>query len=183
MRSKRKNLTPGATGWPGLVMLALCLLPFITLLGSQRLRRKMTTTTKSGYDLYALLTEAGFNDRYSRFIVAQAAHESNNFDSLIFKINNNPFGIKYMNQETAEGEKNGYAYYKHVGQAVQDYKRIFKSYGLVSLSTLESFVKLLKDRSYFEATTEEYLRGCRWFYNLYFPNTWQIPVKGPSGSW
>ena len=91
----------------------------------------MTITNKNGYDLYDLLEAAGFRETYRRFIVAQAAHESGNFSSKVYKENNNPFGIKYIGQDEAEGEKGGYAYYLTVGLAVKDYNRIFKGYGLV----------------------------------------------------
>lgn len=144
----------------------------------------MTSTSKSGYAIYDLLINAGFRDLLARFVVSQAAHESANFTSNIFIKNNNPFGIKYVNQVEAIGESQGYAYYNYLGQAVQDYKRIWKGYGLkIGLETLENFVDLLKKKKYFEATKEEYLRGCTWFYNLYFPKDWQAPIKKPSGSW
>ena len=144
----------------------------------------MNTSSKTGYDLYDLLRSVGFSDMYARFIVAQAAHESSNFESPIFESNLNPFGMKFVGQKTAAGEKNGYAYYTHLGQAVDDYKRLFKSYGIVVLNTLESFVKLLKNRKYFEAPVDEYLRGCTWFWNLYFPKGWvKEGPAGASGSW
>jgi flagellum-specific peptidoglycan hydrolase FlgJ len=121
---------------------------------------------------------------YARFIVAQAAHESDNFSSPIFESNNNPFGMKYARQKEARGEKNGYAYYDSLGEAVQDYKRLFKSYGIVVLNTLESFIRLLKKMRYFEAPIGEYLKGTNWFYYLYFPEGWQkVKPAGASGSW
>lgn len=181
---KKRNSTAGAGHWLGLVLLLFSLVPFISLLKALNRRKKMTTTNNAGYDLYDLLKEAGFSDTYRRFIVAQAAHESDNFSSPVYKENNNPFGIKFFGQDEAEGEKGGYAYYLTVGQAVQDYKRIFKSYGFVTLNTLESFVKLLQNRHYFEATYAEYLKGCKWFYLLYFPKGWEdTKVSGAGGSW
>jgi hypothetical protein len=145
----------------------------------------MTTISETGYMLYDLVTAAGFNDKYARFIVSQAAHESANFTSMVFQENNNPFGIKYFRQKEATGEKNGYAYYENgMGQSVTDYKRIFKTFGLVSLTRLDQFVNVLKIHNYFEAPEEEYLKGCTWFYNLYFPEGWsKQPVSGAGGSW
>jgi len=145
----------------------------------------MTITNKNGYDLYDLLEAAGFRETYRRFIVAQAAHESGNFSSKVYKENNNPFGIKYVGQDEAEGEKNGHAYYLTVGLAVKDYNRIFKGYGLViGLATLANFVNLLKKKKYFEAPEADYLKGCTWFYDLYFPKGWEDKkVSGAGGSW
>jgi len=143
----------------------------------------MTTISKIGYDLYDLLTEAGFKDDYARFIVAQAAHESANFTSNVFKQNNNPFGIKYFGQKEAQGENIGYAIYEYLGKAVQDYKRIFKSFGPVSLTSLKSFVNVLKIHNYFEAPEADYFKGCEWFYNLYFPEGWtKQKIAGAGGS-
>jgi hypothetical protein len=146
----------------------------------------MTTISKDGYSIYKILINAGFSDQYARFITAQGAHETDNFSSDIYKNNLNPFGMTYQGQKEAEGEKDGYAYYLNWGQAVQDYKRLFKSWGFVSLDTLTSFVKLLQKKGYFTALYADYLKGCTWFYNLYFPKNWtpeKTKIAGAGGSW
>ena len=194
MKRRKRKLTPGAIILPGLVLGLGFLLPYILFSKSPTLRKKMTTISKTGYDLYDLLINTGFSDTYSRFIVAQAAHESDNFTSLLFKSDNNSFGMTYQGQREAtksnksftdsQGRIFFYASYTHLGQAVQDYKRLFKSYGIVVLNTLESFVKLLKKMRYFEAPEAEYLKGCTWFWNLYFPRGWiREKAPGASGSW
>jgi hypothetical protein len=129
----------------------------------------MTTTCKSGYDIHDLVLNAGFVDPIAKYITAQAAHESANFTSPVFKENNNPFGIKYYGQDEAEGAKNEYAYYLSLAMSVLDYKRVYRNYGKLLSLKIEHFVKFLKDHKYFEASEAEYLKGVQWFYNLYFP--------------
>jgi hypothetical protein len=146
----------------------------------------MTTINKDGGLIYRLLLDAGFQDKFARWITAQAAHETSNFTSYIYHNNFNAFGMKFMGQATALGEKNGYAYYDSVPESVADYKRLYKSYGIVSAGTVESFVKLLKNQKYFEATIAEYLAGMKWFLNLYFPKGELDPslvIHGGGGTW
>lgn len=191
MKSRKRNSTTGAFILPGALLLLASLLLLFPWLGNLKSRKRMTTICPDGYDLYDLLTAAGFSDKVARFVVSQAAHESANFSSPVYKENSNPFGIKYFGQKEAEAVKNGipvkieeYAYYLNRGQAVQDYKRVIKTYGTLIYFTLEDFVKTLQRRKYFEATYDEYLKGCKWFYNLYFPEGWEKKkVHGAGGSW
>lgn len=170
---KTKSSISGPTGLlGGLLLLGSLLLLLIWQKGGKH-RKRMTTRCKDGYLLYDLLVVNQFSDQFAEFITSQAAHETDNFSSQVFVENFNPFGMTYQGQGTALGEKNGYAYYTNYQEAVADYKRLFKSYGIVSLSTIDSFVKLLQNRQYFTATIDEYLNGCTWFYNLYFSPGWE----------
>jgi hypothetical protein len=144
----------------------------------------MTTTCKSGYDIHDLVLNAGFVDPIAKYITAQAAHESANFTSPVFKENNNPFGIKYYGQDEAEGAKFGHAYYLTLALSVLDYKRVYRSYGKLLSLKIEHFVKFLKEHGYFTAPEAEYLKGVQWFYNLYFPEGWtKEKIPGAGGSW
>lgn len=93
--------------------------------------------------------------------------------------------MKYMEQSTALGEKNGYAYYDDYPGSVQDYRRLFKSYGFVTSVNIESFVQFLKSRKYFEAGIQEYLAGVRYFLKLYFPGGEldKSLIHGAGGTW
>lgn len=146
----------------------------------------MITINKDGGNLYRLLIDAGFNKKYAQWITAQSAHETANFESPIYRNNFNAFGMKFMGQKTAQGEKSGYAYYNDYAGSVQDYKRLFRSYGFVSVGTVDNFVKLLKDRKYFEAPEADYLRGISFFLALYFPDGELDPtlkIHGGGGYW
>jgi hypothetical protein len=139
----------------------------------------MTTINDNGLRIFNLLKASGFNEKFSQYITAQAAHETANFTSYIFLQNNNAFGMKFMKQASAKGEKHGYAFYTDIAGSVADYKRLWKSYGVVSLDTVESFVKFLQDQSYFEAPIEQYLAGVKYYLKLYF----DYHKSGAGGSW
>jgi hypothetical protein len=146
----------------------------------------MNTIQNSAGNIYRLLIDTGFSKKFAQFITAQAAHETANFSSDIYKNNFNAFGMTYQGQKEALGEKDGYAYYNNYSESVQDYRRLFKSYGFVSLGTVDSFVSLLKDRDYFRAPVAEYLAGMKHFLNLYFPGgelDKSLIIKGAGGTW
>jgi spore cortex formation protein SpoVR/YcgB (stage V sporulation) len=125
-------------------------------------------------EIYTILQATGLNPTLSRFAVAQAAHETNNFTSSIYKNNHNAFGMKFAGQVNALGEKSGHAYYAAVNNSVADlvawYTR--KRSSILSLpliiNSIESYVRFLKNNNYFEADESEYLKGCKHFYDLYF---------------
>lgn len=127
-----------------------------------------------GAEIYSILQMSGMNDTLSRFALAQAAHETANFTSAIFKNNLNAFGMKYAGQVNALGEKSGHAYYKDINSSVADFVAWYsrKRSSILSLplviTSLDSYVRFLKNNSYFEADEKEYLAGCKHFYNLYF---------------
>jgi len=146
----------------------------------------MNTLNKDAGNIYRLLLQAGFNETYSKWITAQSAHETANFTSDLYKNNLNAFGMTYQGQKTALGEKNGFAFYHDWRESVNDYRRLFKSYGIVSIGTVENFVKFLKSMKYFEAPVSEYLAGVKGFLNLYFPGGElheDLLIHGGGGTW
>lgn len=170
MKKKRKNLLiHSLITWPGLLSLVPLVVLLLSLLKSGNIHKKMNTINKDAGLIYRLLIDTGFSKKFAQYITAQSAHETANFSSLIYKNNLNAFGMTYQGQKTALGEKDGFAYYDNYLQSVNDYKRLFKSYGFISLGTVENFVSLLKERDYFRAPVAEYLNGLKHFLNLYFP--------------
>jgi flagellum-specific peptidoglycan hydrolase FlgJ len=133
-------------------------------------QKKMTTLNKDGGMIYRALKDSGFNDLWAQWVTAQAAHETANFTSFIYRKNNNAFGMKFgpVHPHSAK-EQNGYAYYERVPDSVAAYRDLFKSWGLVTLATVDSFVKLLRDQKYFDAPYAEYLAGVKYYLKLYFP--------------
>lgn len=123
-----------------------------------------------------LLLTAGLNETLSRFATAQAAHETGGFTSNLFNNNNNCFGMKYAHQVNALNEKNGYANYKGIENSVADWVAWFSRHRVNYLSlplrieTLEDFVRFLKINNYFEAKEADYLKGCKYFYEMIFKN-------------
>jgi len=184
-RGKRTSTNSAGTllGWVSFLSLAAL---FLSLLKTWSNRKKMITTSKDGGNIYRLLLGAGFQEKFAQWITAQAAHETGNFTSYIYLNNFNAFGMKYMNQKTAAGEKNGYAYYENFAGSVADYRRLFKSYGFVSVGTVENYIRFLKSRKYFEANEQDYLTAVKYFLNLYFPGGSLDPslvIPGAGGTW
>lgn len=146
----------------------------------------MSTINKDGGNIYRLLIEAGINQKMAQWITAQSAHETANFTSPIYRNNFNAFGMTYIGQSEALGEKNGYAYYNNYKESVQDYYRLYKNDGFPIIGTLEAYVKYLKNEDYFEAPMLEYLRGMKYFLKLYFPGgelDKSLEIPGAGGTW
>jgi hypothetical protein len=135
---------------------------------------KKKITMDKGTEIYNILLASGLNLTLSRFALAQAAHETNGFTSIIFMSNNNAFGMKYAGQVNSTGAKNGYANYKTVNNSVADFVAWYSRHraSIFSLplyiNSLSSYVRFLKNASYFEADESEYLAGCQHFYKMYF---------------
>lgn len=119
--------------------------------------------------IYTSLIIEGFNVKQAQFVTAQAAHETGNFTSDIFKNNHNLFGMKAAGQSLVIGERNGHAVYASLEDSIADYRKYYRRHNYLSYyETPESFVEALKKASYFEADQETYKKGVRFFYNLYF---------------
>ena len=165
-------MLPRGSHISGRSLLALLILVILSAKVLQTLsnRKKMTIISSQGRNLFMLLVNVGFYPDTALMITAQAAHETGNFTSSIFKINNNPFGMKLpeVRQTTAIGERNGHAYYKSIEDAVRDYKLYysFQKYPVTWPDT-DTFVQALKDKYYFEAKTEDYKKAVKQFYIMY----------------
>ena len=122
-------------------------------------------------ELYLLLIEQGFYPETAEMIVAQAAHESGNFTSDIYRFQNNPLGMKLAVQRrtTATGEARGHAVYMSVKSAVEDYWLYYlaRQYPLFWLN-IDTFVRALKAKGYFKADVEVYLKAVKSFYKSIF---------------
>ena len=149
-----------------LVLSAIALLIYTYL-------KKKTILNKSA-EIYSLLQSTGLSEVLCKFATAQAAHETSAFSSSIFIQNNNAFGMKWAGQINAKGEKSGYANYNSVNNSVADFVAWWtrKRSSLLSLplyvNSIESYVRFLKNNNYFEDTEENYLKGCKYFYNQIF---------------
>jgi uncharacterized FlgJ-related protein len=163
------NFKPLHITWHGLVLSGLFVWLFGMLLKKWQYQIKMTTINKIGKEIYQLLIESGFNYNQARFITAQSAHETANFTSYLFTKYNNCFGMTFVNQKLASGKINEFATYSNIENSLLDYGFYYRlnNYNKV-YSTLTDFIKALKEKSYFEAPEQDYLKGVTNFYNLYF---------------
>ena len=92
------------------------------------------------------------NMKFPHIVLAQAKLETGNFDSNIFKENNNLFGMKQARIRTniARGTKNNHAYYHNWQESVYDYA-FYQSTYLSKIKTDEEYFKYLND-SYAQST-------------------------------
>lgn len=121
--------------------------------------------------ILSLLRANGFTDEMSRMIFAQAAHETGNFTSDIFKENNNLFGMKMprVRKTTAIGENRGHAVYKSVEDSVKDYWLYNRALNyLAQYSSVASFVRAMALKKYFEAKESDYKTAVEKWHKYYF---------------
>lgn len=121
--------------------------------------------------LYSRLIMAGFHPDTAKILIAQAAFETGNFASRIFKENNNLFGMKLprVRQTTATGEKYGHAKFSSLEDSIQDMRLYFNSVKIPTVfNSVSSYVKTLVQKKYFEASPEAYENGVEHYYDVYF---------------
>jgi uncharacterized FlgJ-related protein len=126
--------------------------------------------------IYDAAVSRGFNPTSAKLIVAQARHETGNYTSNIFKLNNNLFGMKFVKQPLAtqgsaspRSEGDFYARYKSVGDSVKDL--IDRNYtitrGGITPEQLKNatdsldFATKLKARGYYGDTISNYANGLK----------------------
>jgi len=92
----------------------------------------------------SLLKRQGFTEEMSKLITAQAGFETGNFTSVIFKENNNLFGMKLpkVRKTTAIGENRGHA---GMNRAVNFSKVVGFSARIAAFDDLKAAVPLLSD--------------------------------------
>jgi hypothetical protein len=155
----------------GLVFSLPLLWQFFTRLKTFNRPKEMSTYRDYVPYFLALLQKEGFSLEMAKLIVAQAGFETGNFTSVIFKENNNLFGMKLprIRKTTAIGENRGHAVYKSWEDCIKDYWLYSKALGYLShYSNVVNFVRALVQKKYFEAKPEDYQRGVETYYKKYF---------------
>lgn len=121
-----------------------------------------------------LLRFYGFKDQTIPLLISQFAHETANFTSKSFKEGYNPFGMKLAKKRitTASGELYNHAKYESLADAIHDFRLyydLFKYPGIyLEPLAIDQYVSDLKKNSYFEDSKENYLKGVKHFYKLYY---------------
>lgn len=124
----------------------------------------------AGY-IYSILRNKGFSDFMAKVISAQAAFETGNFTSLIWKENNNLFGMKepQVRDTTATGTNRNHATYNDIEDSLEDFILYYQYFEYPEgFETIEDYVKALKEKGYFEAPFGQYLQGVQYYYKLYY---------------
>jgi len=112
--------------------------------------------------IYNTAIKQGFNPVAAKLIAAQARFESADYNSNVFKLNNNTSGIKFIGQPnsvkgTLSPEGNYYAKFNTVQDSIND--KIVRLYNITmggispdqlkSSNSAEDFANKLKKRNYF----------------------------------
>jgi len=94
------------------------------------------------------------NIKFPDIVFSQARYETGNFSSLVFRENNNLFGMKVANSRatTNKGEQHNHAIFDNWQMSVLDYALWQNAYGR-KFKTRESYMQYLKD-VYAEGTYE-----------------------------
>jgi uncharacterized FlgJ-related protein len=160
---KRQKSGITLLGYP--LYLVLLVLFIITYLMLKSLKKK-TIQAK----IIDTLVNNGINPITASFVFCQAAHETGNFTSPLFFSNNNCFGMKPPREYViAVGEKFGYADYNSIEDSAIAMSMWLQSHGLSGgLQTIDQYVNSLHDKSYFEASLQEYMSGVKHFYSMYY---------------
>jgi uncharacterized FlgJ-related protein len=130
--------------------------------------------------IYSTAIADGMPDLLAQLIAAQAAHETGNFTSNVFKSCNNAFGYKYVGQSiaspcTKSPELNSYAGYASVEDSVHEItgwiKRRQKAgtfpSDLETIKDPDQYAQLLKDTGYYGDTESNYANGVSYYFNLF----------------
>ena len=153
--------------------LALLFYLFVKFLRTEKTPQVSNVKIHEDYRAYILaqLSAAGITGELAKYIFSQAAFETGNFSSVIFKEQNNLFGMKLarVRPTTATGEKRGHAVFKSIADSVKDYAIYYRYVKLPSaFSGIPAFTRALKDKKYFEADYNQYTAGVETYYKAYF---------------
>lgn len=104
-----------------------------------------------------------------KYVVAQAKHETGNFESRVFLQNNNAFGMKNPFRRVTTslgGDHNNYARYADVGDSLQDLFLWFDMRNFpTEVTSVDEYAFLLKSGKYFEDDLDNYSNGLRYWMN------------------
>lgn len=126
--------------------------------------------TLTSYDniVYDTARDEGASDIFAKIILSQLKHESSNFTSRVFKLNNNPMGMKFPSKRkspyiSGKGTKppgnegaTPYAKYNSLSDAVRDLFHWLSYNGIdtSNIQTVEDYSERLRQRGYMGNTQE-----------------------------
>ena len=117
--------------------------------------------------IYDNLVGLGVSPELALIVVAQAKHESGNYNSDIFWENHNFFGMKHPRKRktTSIGSSRGHAVYLSFEDAITDYFYYLEVFGYpLDEKVVKRWVILLKNKGYFEDSFSRYYNGVKYFH-------------------
>lgn len=159
--------------WRGLILLGLLVLLFTRLLkGKSRPGEKIFINEDLIQSVYNSLISEGFNHFMAQVITAQAAFETGNFTSPLFKENNNLFGMtdgSGRNNKQFGVDLRGFGVYKSIENSITDYRLYYMSQNYpAAYPSIDSYIEDLKSHKYFTADLDLYLNGVKHYYKQFF---------------
>lgn len=127
-------------------------------------------------DAYDIGIDLGLNDAQAKLIAAQAAFESANFTSNVFKLNNNPAGIMWINKPYQKNAEPGspfppsesktakYAKFATVKDGFKDMVRITWK-ALQGDPSPDTYAANLKNQNYYAGSQTIYTSGLKRYWN------------------
>lgn len=115
-----------------------------------------------------------FSESMIPILIAQFAHETANFTSKSFKEGYNPFGMKLAKKRItkATGELYNHAKYESLADAIHDFRLYYDLFKYPASYpeplAIEQYISDLKKNGYFEDSEQNYLKGVKHFYKLYY---------------
>lgn len=112
--------------------------------------------------LKAKLKKAGYSDRMSDLVYAQARHETGDFTSRLYREQNNPWGMGCVAKRptTQSACQNGYGSYKDLADAADDFVLYLNYFNyLPDYSTTHAYVQALAMHGYFTDSPVTYEKG------------------------
>jgi hypothetical protein len=108
-------------------------------------------------------------DQLAQLYTAQAAFETGNFSSKVYKRNNNLFGmrqaIKRYTTSVGDIDEDGYANYVTVQESVLDRLEWDRFNKMSYAGSVEQFVQAIYNKGYFEAPLNDYTKGVQLYFS------------------
>lgn len=134
--------------------------------------RSKTSPTEVQNRILQILTEAGYSQRQAMYWASVAGYETGGFNSKLYKLANNLFGMKVaqVRQSTRSGVYNAsegaFSAYASVDDSVEDLVLYLTAMRYPpDFDTLESFIAFMRSKNYFEQDPTTYLAGVRRYLN------------------
>ena len=163
MNSKQKGMR--LVGW---LSLSLLLAGFWMRL--RTFPQSQSQTPAKVKELIEKDAEGLFSASQIPFIVSVSAFETGDFKSPVLVENNNLFGMKLPKKRptTATGENRGHATYNSLTDSIVDFYLWHRYVNFPEVNRLRRFIRAMKDRSYFEADFNHYLKGASHYFDKYY---------------
>lgn len=134
------------------------------LLLLRRFRNTSLPKGKQSRQIFKILRKQGLEPQFSKLLIAQAIHETGNFQSRLFLQQNNAFGMKIprirKTLNVGQDPDGGFATFISLEDSVKDMLLYLDHFKIpLDIDDPFKYAKILKDKNYFEDDIENYFKG------------------------